>query len=103
MAKTISTDRAQTGLLDILRELGCDGEPVIIEEDGDRRAVLISASDFEDLRRLQKDRAWEIVEEIRARNADEDPDEIYRIVTEEVEAVRQERYEQRQIDATRRH
>jgi hypothetical protein len=38
-------------------------------------------------------RFWEAVERIRARNADRDPDEIYREVTEVVEEVRQERYE----------
>jgi len=101
MARKISTERALTDLSDLLRDLDCNGEPVIIAENGDPRAVLISPSDFQDLRRLQKERAWEVVEEIRARNAHEDPDEIYRIVTEEVEAVRQKRYEQRKADAAR--
>lgn len=43
-----------------------------------------------------RERFWEIVEEVRARNADKDPDEVYRVVTEIVEEVRQERYEQEQ-------
>ena len=43
-----------------------------------------------------KARFWEIVEEIRARNADKDPDEVYREVTAIVEEVRQERYEREQ-------
>ena len=40
-----------------------------------------------------RERFWEIIGEIRARNADTDPDEVYREVTEVVEEVRQERYE----------
>jgi hypothetical protein len=40
-----------------------------------------------------KQRFWKAVEQIRARNADRDPDEVYREVTEIVEEVRQERYE----------
>lgn len=43
-----------------------------------------------------RQRFWEIVEDIRARNADKDPDEIYQDVTEVVEEVRQERYEREQ-------
>lgn len=101
MARKVSTERATTDLLEILCNLDCDGEPVIIAENNEPRAVLISPSDFKELRRIQKERAWEVVEEIRARNADQDPDEIYRIVTEEVEAVRQKRYEQREADAAR--
>lgn len=41
-----------------------------------------------------RERFWEIVEEIRALNADKDPDEVYRDVTEAVEEVRQEMYEE---------
>jgi hypothetical protein len=38
-------------------------------------------------------RFWQTVEQIRARNADKDPDEVLREVTEVVEEVRRERYE----------
>jgi hypothetical protein len=40
-------------------------------------------------------RFWRAVEEIWAKNADKDPDEVLRDVTEVVEEVRQERYEQK--------
>jgi hypothetical protein len=52
-----------------------------------------SAELTEEQRNETKRRFWEAVERIRARNADRDPDEIYREVTEIVEEVRQERYE----------
>jgi hypothetical protein len=43
-----------------------------------------------------RERFWQVVEEIGERNADKDPDEVMHLVTEEVEEVRQERYEREQ-------
>ena len=42
------------------------------------------------------ERFREVAERIGARNADKDPGEVMRIVTEVVEEVRQEHYERRQ-------
>ncbi len=42
----------------------------------------------------QLERAWETVERVQRRNAAHSPDEVLADVTAEVEAVRQERYEQ---------
>jgi hypothetical protein len=55
-----------------------------------------TASDDEQARREREERAWRVVEEIQARNAHISPDEILAEVTSEVEAIRQEMYEQRQ-------
>ena len=46
-------------------------------------------------------RFWAAVDRIRERNADKDPDEVCRDVTEVVEEVRQERYE-RELAAVKR-
>jgi len=43
-----------------------------------------------------RERFWKVVEEIGERNADKDPDEVMRLVSEEVEEVRQEQYERDQ-------
>ena len=43
-----------------------------------------------------RERFWKAVQEIGERNADKDPDEVMRLVTEVVEEVRQERYEREQ-------
>lgn len=48
----------------------------------------------EQLQRL-KERGFQAIDEIRATNADKDPEQIDRDVTAAVEAVRQERYEER--------
>jgi prevent-host-death family protein len=95
MARWISVDEARSSfpsLLDIVIE---KKEPIIIEEDGKRLAVVISPEDFDRLR----EHLWEAVERIRARMPDRDPDEVLREVTEVVEEVRQELYEQRQAVA----
>jgi hypothetical protein len=41
----------------------------------------------------ESEAAWTVIDRIRERNADKDPDEVLRDVTAEVEAVRQVRYE----------
>jgi len=43
-----------------------------------------------------RERFWKVVEEIGERNANKDPGEVMRLVTEVVEEVRQEQYERDQ-------
>ena len=45
---------------------------------------------------VNRERFWKVVEEIGERNADKDPDEVMRLVTEVVEKVRQGRFEREQ-------
>ena len=76
----------------------------MVERDGTLIAVVVSPDDFETLRRLKIERGWAAraaIDQIRARNADVDPDEGYAEITAVVEEVRQERYEERQRAATR--
>ena len=65
---------------------------VIIEKSGIPVAAIISAQDLEQLQQLEEERAerWKVVEEIGARNADKDPEEVERDVAEEIEAMRRE-------------
>lgn len=57
----------------------------------DEMCERVARRQAEDRRRF-----WEIVEDLRSRNADRDPDEIYRDVTEVVEEIREEHFEQEQ-------
>jgi hypothetical protein len=43
----------------------------------------------------EREKAFAVLDLVRDRNADKDPEEVLRDVTEEVEAVRQEKYEER--------
>ena len=58
--------------------------------------VVVSAETCEQVEQQHVDireRFWRAVERIGKRNADKDPDDVLRDVTEVVEEVRQERYE----------
>ena len=65
-----------------------------MEEQGKTRVASFSPELDRDLRARQE-RAWETVERVQDRNAAISPEEVLADVTAEVEAVRQERYEQR--------
>ena len=45
---------------------------------------------------LEREYRFAVLDEIRARNADKDPDEEFDYITTVVEAVRQEQYDRRQ-------
>lgn len=76
-------------------------EPVIVEKNGKPFAVIISPEQYEALQKAIE-RAWATVDTVRERNADKDLDEVLRHVTEVVEAVRQEMYEEERTAKRRR-
>ena len=69
------------------------------EEEIDRSE---SCQRVEELQAENRERFWKVIQKIGERNADKDPDEVLRIVTEVVEEVRQERYEREQCAARSR-
>lgn len=94
MVKTISTAEARASFGDVVNRVFYTKEPVVVEKKGRPVAVIISPELFQ---RLQEEdaRDWAIIEAVGARNADKDPDELMADVTAEVEAVRQEMYDER--------
>jgi prevent-host-death family protein len=95
MARVMSAEEARAKFEDLLGTLSDTKEPVIVEKRGKPVAVMISPEDYSLLRR-QREAAFSVIDRIRERNADFDPDDVLRDTTEVVEEVRQERYEQRQ-------
>jgi hypothetical protein len=92
MARTISKQEATCAFDAVLGTLPEDKETVIVDESGDRIAVVVSPEVFD---KLIYDRFWSTVDRIRERNADKDPDTVLNDITAIVEAVRQERYGKR--------
>lgn len=92
MARTIPVTTSDTRLTDVIRELEQSEGPIEIEENGKTIAVLLSPSEYQVLTR---ERAWHAIDGLRERNRDKTPDEIARSVTEIVEEVRQEMYEEK--------
>lgn len=93
MARTISKQEAVGSFGEVLGSLSDDEETVIVDERGNRIAVVISPDEFE---KLSYDRFWATVDRIRERNAHLDPDTVLDDITAIVEEVRQERHEKRQ-------
>jgi prevent-host-death family protein len=95
VVRRMSTKEARANFADLLGLVYYTKEPVIVERKGKPVAVVINPTDFEEFQQLAKERLFQTIREIQERNADKDPDDVLRDVTEAVEEVRQERYEQR--------
>jgi PHD/YefM family antitoxin component YafN of YafNO toxin-antitoxin module len=89
MVRTISTRDAETNTTSLLDSVWETGEAILVEQDGEPYAVIISPADFALFERL-RDAPWLVIDAIRAQNAHFDPDVILDIVTAEVEQVRSE-------------
>lgn len=96
MVRCMSAKEARDNFADVLGTAYYKGEPVIVEKKGKPFAVVISPSEYERYQQLARDQFFRVVDELREQNRDKDPDEVLREVTEIVEEVRQEMYEQRQ-------
>ena len=92
MARTIPLTTPETRLTDVIRELERAEGPLEIEENGKTVAVLLSPSEYQ---AYARERAWQAIDDLRERNCDKSADEISRAVTEIVEEVRRERYEEK--------
>ena len=101
LAKRMSVREARANFSDLLGLVYYTKEPVIVEKKGRPFAVVISPEQYESLEKEQE-RAWTVVDRVRERNADKEPDEVVREVTAEVETVRQEMYEEEKRTGKRR-
>lgn len=101
MARSMSSQDAQTNFADILRLVHAAKEAIIVEQGGEPIAVVITPEEYQRLRRADE-RDWAPIERVQAANAGRDPDEVLADVTVEVEAVRQELYAEQQRTAKSR-
>ena len=95
MTKRLSVREARANFSDLLGLVYYGKEPVVIEKKGRPVAVLISPEQWDRYQQQLKERFFETVDRVQDRNADADPQEVERDVTEAVEEVRRERYAQR--------
>ena len=103
---TVSEVRGQLdGLVD---RVGHGETRVLVERDGVPVAALVAADDLERLARFEAEEArleaedWAVIDRLRERSRDADPDQVLRDATEAVEEVRREMYEEEQRAAARR-
>lgn len=91
--------KAQSDLDALIDAVDAADEPVIVEDQGKRRLVVMSPEEYDRLRGDRNERNWEMIQHVQERNADKDPDEIMRDVNQAVEEVRQQYRERQQQSA----
>ena len=91
MVRTVTAPGIDMKLDDLIGSLADGDEPVFVERDGEPIAVVIAPATYERLVRLERERDWAVIDDLRARNADKDPDQVFADVTAEVEAARRDR------------
>lgn len=99
--RRMSAKEARANFGDLLGLVHYTGEPVIIERKGRPFAVVISPEQYQIIEK-QIEKSWSTIDSIRERNADKNPEEVLRDVTELVEGVRQEHYERSKKEKTTR-
>jgi prevent-host-death family protein len=99
--RRISVVDARANFSSLLGGVHYSKEAVMVERNGKPFAVVVSPEEYQQIQERQE-RAWKSVERLQELNADKDPEEVLADVTAEVEAVRQERYEQQQRKAAKK-
>ncbi|MCL4552892.1 MAG: type II toxin-antitoxin system Phd/YefM family antitoxin [Candidatus Marsarchaeota archaeon] len=99
--RRMSAQEARANFSDLLGLVYYSKETVIIEKKGRPFAVVLSPQEYQALQE-EREKAWAVVDEVQKRNEEKDPDEVLQDVTAEVEAVRQEMYEEQKRTAKSR-
>lgn len=92
--KTLDTNSVRDRLGEILDEAYYQGSEFVIQRRGKPLAAIIPYSAYERLDRQRKE-AFQVFHEIWEANKDVDPEEVAKIVEEEVEALKRERKKRR--------
>lgn len=96
MRREMQLDDVRAHLDDVIRETNEINAATVIMQNGKRCAVLLSPERYDRYVEAVREIGWQAVQRVWAANADADPEEVEALVAAEVEAVRQEMYDQRQ-------
>ena len=91
--RRISAKDARANFSELLGLVYYTKEPVMVERKGKPFAVVISPEQYAMVEK-ELEQAWQTVDRVRERNAEKNPEEVFKDVTATVEAVRQELYEE---------
>lgn len=94
--RRISAKEARDNFTDLLGTVFYGKEAVVVEKQGRPFAVVISPQQYDNFKKIAKERFFEIVDEIQTKNKNVNPKKVLRDVTKVVEEVRQEIYEKEQ-------
>lgn len=89
MTRRMSSREARANFSDLIASVHYGQDPVIVERKGKPFAVVISPKDFEQYQKAQRERLFELIDEVQGRNEDRDPVEIEADIDRAIEEVRQ--------------
>ena len=93
--QTVKASEARQRFSELVNQVFRNEKRVLVEKSGIPVAAIVSADDLARLTELERQRAarFAVLDEIQAKNQDADPEEVERIVAEELAAARRERRE----------
>ncbi|MHB0870773.1 MAG: type II toxin-antitoxin system Phd/YefM family antitoxin [Chloroflexota bacterium] len=97
MTQTVPAAEARQRLGQLMRQVYNRQSRVIVEKGGIPVVAMVSLADFERWTRLDREREerFQVVDEIRSRNLDKEPEEVERDVAEEIASLRREKRERK--------
>ena len=101
MTQTMTMTDAARDFGSLVRRVSKQEARILVEQNGEPVAALVSPEDLEQLRRIDAYRRdpWRVIDEIHARNRDKDPEEVERDVAEAIAEMREEERRKRERDA----
>lgn len=92
MTQSMTISDVQKDLRPLVKKVSHKETRVLVEDEGTPLAAIVSIADLKRLTQMDKQRArrWKVFDEIHARNADKDPDEVERDVAQAIEEMRAE-------------
>lgn len=92
---TISAREVQRRYKKVFETVKKTRRPVVVMANNTPQAAIISLEMLEEYNKIKDEKElFRIIDEIQAKNADKDFDEVYKDVTKDVEEVRQKIYEE---------
>jgi len=91
--KIITAKEARDNFSDLLGMVYYGKESVIVEKQGRPFAVVVNPEQYEKFKQIAKERFFETVDKIQAKNKNVSPKKVLKDVTRVVEEVRQNLYE----------
>ena len=89
MQKTLGLTEARSKLSEIINSVLYERDTYIISKQG-KPAVAVVPLDVLEQWQAERDRLFEVIDEVHAQNQDLDPDEVMEVVLEAQQAVRAE-------------
>ncbi|MDQ3700402.1 MAG: type II toxin-antitoxin system Phd/YefM family antitoxin [Chloroflexota bacterium] len=103
MTQTMNVSQARQEWSEVINKVFRKETRVLVEKSGIPVVAIVSPEDLERLKQYDAEeaRSWAVLDKIRERNGDQDPDQVLQDVTNVVEAVRQERYDREHAEGRR--